>query len=396
MLFVYVGTVIVEFNKEVADEFCIPMFKWESLISREQSLRQAVTHEYSSICKDVSKLHVAFCSAKSPGKFTRVQESGDTAIYFYQHASHVAYSSVTCTKLVNLLEKGGIAEQVKLLDPCVDIKCHASYYPCFYGDKQCELMLTCLVKTGRISPEEYQSLQGQLEKIKHELANKLRVVPSDGYVNALAYQEDDWTERLYHCLQYNKIDTQLTAHLRGSAVSQSWAARIPPGVSFDSLIFHGAPDLIIAAKREGIVTTGLDDDDDDNEKMAEGTEEEDLPSSQGSGRIQVAHQMPSCVPYETDSFLYDKVGKLVAAVLNSLTCRVFRKYKRGEKVVSLTGHGLHVHRAIGVFHVKVTLSHKTLKVTSVQLIDGLLSPELWCATIHQFIKIISNDGEELD
>ena len=333
MLFVYVGTVIVEFNKEVADEFCIPVFKWESLINLEQSLRQAVGHEYSSIFKDISKLHVAFCSAKSPGKFTRVQESGDTAIYFYQHASHVAYSSVTCTKLVNLLEKGGIAEQVKLLD----IKCHASYYPYFYGDKQCELMLTCLEKTGRISPEEYRSLQGQLEKIKHELANKLRVVPSDGYVNALSYQEDDWTERLYHCLQYNKIDTQLTARLRGSAVSQSWAARIPPGVSFDSLIFHGAPDLIINAngnaKREGIVTTGLDDDD-DNEKMAEGTEEEDLPSSQGSSRIQVAHQMPSCVPYEPDSFLYDKVGELVAALLNSLTCRVLKKYKGGKGCIT--------------------------------------------------------------
>ena len=68
------------------------------------------------------------------------------------------------------------------------------------------------------------------------------------------------------------------------------SARIPPGVSFDSLIFHGAPDLIINANaiREGIVTTGLDDDD-DNEKMAEGTKEEDLPSSQGSSRIQIAH-----------------------------------------------------------------------------------------------------------
>ena len=65
----------------------------------------------------ISRLHVAFCSAKSPGKFASVQESGDTAIYFYQHASHVAYSSVTCTKLVDLLEKDGIAEQVKLLDP---------------------------------------------------------------------------------------------------------------------------------------------------------------------------------------------------------------------------------------------------------------------------------------
>ena len=40
-----------------------------------------------------------------------------------------------------------------------------------------------------------------------------------------------------------------------------------------------------------------------------------------------------------------------------------QKVQKGEKVVSLTAHGLHVQKAIGVFHVKVTLSHKTLKVT---------------------------------
>ena len=167
------------------------------------------------------------------------------------------------------------------------------YYPYFYGDKQCESMLTCLHKTGRISLEQHESLQDQLGKIKHELSKKLRVVPRGGSVNALLYQEDNWTERLYHCLQYNNIDTELTAHLRGSDISQSWAARIPPGVSFDCLVFQGAPDLIINMKKsEGIVTTNSSND----EKMAQDTEEEeDLPSSQGSGRIQVAHQMPSCV-----------------------------------------------------------------------------------------------------
>ena len=212
--------------------------------------------------------------------------------------------------------------------PCVDIACHASYYPYFYDDKQCELMLTCLEKTGCISLDQHKSLQGELGKIKHVLSKKLREVPRGGSVTALLYQEDDWTERLYHCLQYNNIDAELTARLQGSAISQSWAARIPPGVSFDCLVFQGAPDLIInVTKSEGIVTTGSSDDD---EKMDQDTEEEeDLPSSQGSGRLQ---EMPSCVPYVTGSFLYDKVGELVAALLNSLTCRAFRKYMGAKKL----------------------------------------------------------------
>ena len=55
---------------------------------------------------------------------------------------------------------------------------------------------------------------------------------------------------------------------------------------------------------------------DDNEKIAQdtNTEEKDMPDSHcDSGRIQVADQMPSCVPHEIDSFLHDKAGKLVAA-----------------------------------------------------------------------------------
>ena len=36
-------------RKEVADKFCIPMLQWESLVNRDQTLRQAVAQEYDSI-----------------------------------------------------------------------------------------------------------------------------------------------------------------------------------------------------------------------------------------------------------------------------------------------------------------------------------------------------------
>ena len=81
-------------------------------------------------------------------------------------------------------------------------------------------MLTCLVKAWHITQEEQKPLQLQFEKIRRELSRKVRVVPIDGCASALLYQEDDWTEILYHCLHYNKIDAELTARLRGSTVSQ--------------------------------------------------------------------------------------------------------------------------------------------------------------------------------
>ena len=60
---------------------------------------------------------------------------------------------------------------------------------------------------------------------------------------------------------------------------------------------------------------------------------------------------------------------------------------------SLTAHGLYIHRAVDIFHFTVTLSREALQVSAVQLVDGVLSSEVWCATINYFMKII-NDASE--
>jgi len=60
-------------------------------------------------------------------------------------------------------------------------------------------------------------------------------------------------------------------------------------------------------------------------------------------------------------------------------------------VESLTAHGLHVYRAVGVFHIQVTLSHKVLEVTSTQLVDGILSLDLWHAVIEYFCKVLNGE-----
>ena len=77
------------------------MVSWDNFIRRDKRLKQAVAQEYSSVRSDISKITDAFSSSKS-GKFAGVQESGDTAVYFYLHANRAAFSSVTCTKLVKL------------------------------------------------------------------------------------------------------------------------------------------------------------------------------------------------------------------------------------------------------------------------------------------------------
>ena len=184
--------------------------------------------------------------SKSPEQISRVKGS---PVYVY---SHVSFSSVTCTKVEKLLRKARISEQVKLQKASRNIKSSASYFPHFYGDKQCKSMLTDLVSTECISEEDQMLLQKELEKIGRKLSSKIK-----GYGCALVHQEDDWTERLHYCLAYNNIDNELTAGLRGTAANQSWFKRLPCNINSGVLMLRGAPDLIIKAKSntEGVFAT---------------------------------------------------------------------------------------------------------------------------------------------
>ena len=164
--------------------------------------------------------------SKSPEQISRVKGS---PVYGYSHAKHVSFSSVTCTKVEKLLRKARISEQIKSQKASRNIKSSASYFPHFYGDKQCKSMLTDLVSTECIS-EDQMLLQKELEKIGHKLSSKIK-----GYGCALVHQEDDWTERLHYCLAYNNIDNELTAGLRGTAANQSWFKRLPCNI--DSGVF---------------------------------------------------------------------------------------------------------------------------------------------------------------
>ena len=112
------------------------------------------------------------------------------------------------------------------------------------------------------------------------------------------------------------------------------------GVNSKSLLFHGAPDIIIHKKKdtrkEGIVVSY---------NYKEEVNEDSSPNSQDSGRFQMGHQMNEC-PYTAGSFLSNKAGELVAALHTMLVCRALQRYSKGKTINSLTAHGLHIHRAV--------------------------------------------------
>ena len=208
------------------------------------------------------------------------------------------------------------------------------------------------------------------------------------------YKEDEWTERLFHCLKLKNIDAELTAHYRGYKVEKSWETRIPKAVDYKCLLFQGSPDLIIrgetSREEEGIFTVASDEDV-ASAHDKDVASDEDVASdvslcSQESGRIQLGHQMTWSGPYKVGSSLTEKVAELMTALHTGLACRALRRYVKGKKVCSLTAHGLHIHRGLGVTYLQVTLSEQPIEIQATQLIDGIVNAEIFCSAIEFFIN----------
>jgi len=176
--------------------------------------------------------------------------------------------------------------------------------------------------------------------------------------------------------------------------------RLPSSVDSSCLLFQGSPDLIILPKHraEGILNTasvyGDQADTLDCQESATFQDEKTdaSQSSQESGRFQIAHQMTNTKPYRADSALSERAGELMAALHTLLVCRAVRKYIKQKQVSSLTAHGLHIHRAVGIVHLKVTLSKEDrIQVSATHLVDGVSSPDLFCATIKYFMDMLSEE-----
>lgn len=97
------------------------------------------------------------------------------------------------------------------------------------------------------------------------------------------------------------------------------------------------------------------------------------------------HQMINLSSYRSESFLFNKVSELVAALHTSLVCQALRRYTIGKKSDSLTAHGLHIHRTIGIIHIQLTLSKNTMEIAATYLVNGIVHPEVFCVVMKYFI-----------
>ena len=63
---------------------------------------------------------------------------------------------------------------------------------------------------------------------------------------------------------------------------------------------------------------------------------------------------------------------------------------RRKKVSSLTAHGLHIHRTLGVGYLEVTLSDRgPMKVKATHLVDGCLTAGVLCPIMKLFLEKLS-------
>lgn len=72
----------------------------------------------------------------------------------------------------------------------------------------------------------------------------------------------------------------------------------------------------------------------------------------------MGHQM-NFTSYKDNSFLTNKIGKLIAALHNAVTCRALRNYASKRNFQSIKAHGLYIQRAMCITHVQLTLSENT-------------------------------------
>ena len=267
------GTKIVQFHVDISEQMSSNIIEWNSMVTNGKTLKDLAGRAHADIKANLRLLEVKRQGRFIESKFTEsnVEEEDSECLYIYDHGESFAYYSVYLSKVTKFCR---IEEDEGFLKPCRNTKCHQHYLPYFYSNKHCRSMIedTCPALSTFFNKGKFGD-------------NK----------SAALYAEDDWTHRLYRCLQIENIHAEYTADLRGYHTKRSYQGRIPLVLRPISLLFRGAPDLIIKAKNdEGMVdvaslgNVGSDDNlGDDRDVPSDG---DSSPSSQDSGRLQMGHQ----------------------------------------------------------------------------------------------------------
>lgn len=376
--------IIVQFGVEIGIDYTRKLISWDDDVTSNQTLKMFSLSAYSKIDGDIKKLrkfNIIKDSKHDDFQQTPYSYLEYKCVYIYRHKDHSSFSNVTfstVSKLCNVIENSNH------VDPCAKPACHDKYSPYCYGNRQ------------------LKSILNELQKNKPELVEKIKTFQeitsneyfSDTSMACCNYLEDDWTKRLYICLGLNNIDSDFTALFRGRSVRNTWLHKLPPHIGSKSLLFQGAPDIIInkikSTRKEGmcVVNSCVEEEQDSSQDSSQ----DSLQDSQNSGRLQMGHQVFNTASYVAGSFIPDKAGELVAALHASLVCRALRRCKREKVFYPLTAHGLHIHRTVGIIHIEVTLSQETMQVIATELFEGSLSPEYLCPSINYLMdKLKKNE-----
>lgn len=364
LLFIYLGTRIVEFNVTVDEEYVTTIFHWYSMVKEDVTLRKASDMSYKLIKRDLQSIERYFkCKEKDlqNGQFV---SDNDKKFFVYSYPKSIAYSNANLSYFAPIAD---IEEKAKFVPPCEILECHSTYLPYFCSNDQCRYTF------GLHGFTDEHPFHDLLRGMSEEKAGNLK--------------ENDWTKRLHHCFCSKKIGSQYTAETSADEVN-NLNKLLPEFRTAKVLLFRGAPDIILSVEKQpgesGLVTCtgGIQDHDDSDSCSSEDDSPDEL------ARMQMGHQMATKT-YVPTSFQPEKVGELVASMHSALCCKALRRYKTKTEFNCLQAHGLFVHRALGLIYVAVTLSKTCrMKIYSELLYSGVVPTTYLCSTIKHFIDIL--------
>lgn len=155
-------------------------------------------------------------------------------------------------------------------------------------------------------------------------------------------------------------------------------------------MFRGAPDIIIenqvpplSEDISGIISIAGAGDHEEEEEVHR---EESGSDSDNSGRVQMGFQLPGIKPYQTGSFIFNKAGELVGAIHASLVTRALKRCNSGKMIKDMVGHGLFVHKMIGIVHLKVSLSSGKMQADAYRIAGGNLDANPLCSAVSYFMN----------
>lgn len=154
-------------------------------------------------------------------------------------------------------------------------------------------------------------------------------------------------------------------------------------------MFRGAPDIIIenqvpplSEDNHGIISlAGAGDHEEEEEEV-----HRDESDSDNSDRVQMGFQLPVMKPYTTESFISNKAGELVGAIHASLVTRALKRFSSGKMIKDMVGHGLFVHKMIGIVHLKVSLSSRKMQVDAYRIAGGTVEADMLCSAVSYFMN----------